>query len=108
MSVLHIIVDKNGNDKQVRLTPIKAIVLFCEMCFGHETDPAECTSPKCPLAPFRTGDAHSGKVVTDKMREQGKRLGAQHKKQAKSLSEGVKGIAARGQNLPASQFSLDF
>ena len=30
-----------------------AVKLHCCECFGWETDPKECTSPKCALFPFR-------------------------------------------------------
>ena len=48
--------------KEVSLTPIKAIRLFCIECMGFQlAEIPKCTAPLCPLFPFRMGKAHSGK-----------------------------------------------
>ena len=48
----------NGDERNTTLTIEKytrnlAIKLMCTECLGYETNPKECTSPKCPLFPFR-------------------------------------------------------
>ena len=46
----------NGTVKNVQLTPIKAIRYNCIECMGFQASEVElCTSPLCPLFPFRMG-----------------------------------------------------
>ena len=66
MAIKHTIRTKDGLE-EVRLTPIKAIVAFCSECNGFEpvVDSTnwikKCLSKHCPLYPFRTGHAHTGR-----------------------------------------------
>ena len=57
MSVKHRVrTREEGKTKLVTLTPQQAIRLACVECMGFElVGPRECTSPLCPLFPFRTG-----------------------------------------------------
>jgi hypothetical protein len=68
MSVKHTIRTKTGFE-EVTLTPLTAIVRNCLECLGFDEDPELCTSPKCALFPFRKGDAHSGKTMTEQGKE---------------------------------------
>ena len=53
--------------KEVSLTPIKAIRLFCIECMGFQlAEIPKCTAPLCPLFPFRMGKAHTGKKGVSK------------------------------------------
>jgi len=46
-----------GKDKTRILTKAKAIRFFCVDCMGgHLGEVLKCTSPKCPLFPFRFGN----------------------------------------------------
>lgn len=50
----HMVRHKDGGTVDINhLTRSKAIALMCVECLGHEVHPAECTSPMCPLYPFR-------------------------------------------------------
>ena len=54
MSILHNIMDKNGNLVWVRLTARIAIRHNCRMCMGYNSHEVKyCTSKNCPLFPFR-------------------------------------------------------
>lgn len=56
--VKHVIKNKDGEDWTVALTPQSAIRIKCQECMGWEQLPRsvkECTSPYCPLFPFREG-----------------------------------------------------
>lgn len=56
MAIKHRIrVNGKGKMSVVTLTHRKAIMAHCKECLGFETHPKECTSPHCPLFPFRTG-----------------------------------------------------
>jgi hypothetical protein len=68
MSVKHEIRNPKGGTMEVTLTPLTAIVQMCRECLGYELDPADCTSPLCACYPFRTGDAHSGKTMSEENR----------------------------------------
>jgi len=62
--IKHIIWGKNGEQKKVELTPLKAIRLHCLQCVCWTAyEVKNCTSPRCPLYPFRLGKApgHKGK-----------------------------------------------
>ena len=75
MSVKHEIRARDGGTETVTLTPLTAIVALCRECLGFETDPKDCSSPLCPVFPFRTGDAHSGKTMSpENRRAAGERL----------------------------------
>lgn len=72
MSIKHTIRSKDG-DFEAKLTPLTAIKYFCIECFGFERSQVEgCTSPKCPLYPFRLGDACSGKTMTEENKQKAK------------------------------------
>jgi len=57
MAVNHEILNRKGRLQKVKLTPRQAILFFCKECLGFETSPNLCTSPNCPLYPFRTRKA---------------------------------------------------
>lgn len=60
MAVKHKIHDSHGKLVEVELTPRKAVRKFCLECMCFVTQAVvDCTSPNCPLFPFRTGNAHS-------------------------------------------------
>jgi hypothetical protein len=62
MAVKHEIL-KNGNGKTrvVSITPLKAIRLHCVECMGFQPSMIrDCTSPLCPVFPFRFGKTKSG------------------------------------------------
>ena len=44
---------KAGGTKTLKYGRKKAILMTCCECLGWETDPKDCTSPLCPLYPFR-------------------------------------------------------
>jgi hypothetical protein len=80
--IKHTIRTRNG-DKEVNLVPLSAIKANCKECMGFEegsNGPDSCTSTKCALYPFRTGESHSGKKVSEenkaKSRERMKALHA--------------------------------
>ena len=74
MSVKHTIQTEDGA-KDVSLTPMLAIKHYCRNCMGYVIAEVErCTSKSCPLYPFRTGDAHSGKVVSGENRERVRKM----------------------------------
>lgn len=55
---------RSADGKTVEIRPYGrkiAMSAMCTECLGFETNPAECTSPLCPLFPFR--------VRTQKTRE---------------------------------------
>jgi hypothetical protein len=54
--------------EEVSLRQRSAIMAMCRECLGFETEPRDCTSPLCALFPFRTGDAHSGRKVTEEQK----------------------------------------
>jgi len=45
---------RDGGTKAIRYGRRQAIALMCTECLGWEGDPKECTSPMCPLYPFRS------------------------------------------------------
>jgi hypothetical protein len=62
---IHTVRCKNGMAKQFRLTRQLAISLMCSECLGFEGDPQVCcTSPMCPLFPYRrrTIRSHRGNI----------------------------------------------
>jgi len=50
----HTLRAKNGLLISLRLTRKLAIACMCMECMGWEENPADCTSPLCPLYPFRS------------------------------------------------------
>jgi len=69
MSIKHTIrANGFGKTKEVTLTPIKAIRCQCFECMGFQVaEIPKCTSPLCPLFPFRMGNAHTGKRGASKI-----------------------------------------
>lgn len=62
--IKHEIRNKDGGTKIARLTPIKAIRLFCLECVGWSAyEVKDCTSKLCLLHPYRFGKipGHKGK-----------------------------------------------
>ena len=60
---------KNGTKLvEVELTPLTAIVRLCRECLGFTGNPESCTSPNCPVFPFRTGQSHSGRTMSEEQR----------------------------------------
>jgi hypothetical protein len=56
MAINHTIRNSEGGLTTVSLTPIRAIRKFCVECFGFSVyEVARCTSPNCPLFPYRLG-----------------------------------------------------
>ncbi|MBN1102741.1 MAG: hypothetical protein JXL84_04915 [Deltaproteobacteria bacterium] len=57
MAVKHIVrKDGDGKTREVALTPLKSIRLNCIECMGFQPSLVrECSSPLCPLYPFRMG-----------------------------------------------------
>lgn len=51
--VSHTVRTKTGGTVTLNITRGKAIKMFCTECLGWETHPNECTSPLCPLYPYR-------------------------------------------------------
>jgi len=52
-SPVHTIRAKNGSLLTLKLTRKLAIYAKCTECLGWEDSPDTCTSPLCPLYPFR-------------------------------------------------------
>lgn len=64
MAVKHTIRDNKGGTREVSLTSLSAIRTFCLECVGwgyYEVE--KCTSPLCPLFPFRFGKNPSRKGI---------------------------------------------
>jgi hypothetical protein len=62
MSVKHAIRTKDGGEKTVQLTVLKAIRAHCLECVGWSPSDVEyCTSKLCPLFPYRCGKDPSRK-----------------------------------------------
>lgn len=49
----HTIRTKTGGTVSVKLNRGRAIKAMCTECLGWNDDPKGCTSPLCPLFPFR-------------------------------------------------------
>lgn len=59
--ITHRIKDGKGSTKTVRLSPRTAILAFCYECMGwNQAEVERCTSPECPLYPFRNRKATKG------------------------------------------------
>jgi len=64
MVIKYTIRDNKGGKKEVRLTSLSAIRAFCLECMGWSYSEVEkCTSPLCPLYPFRFGKNPSRKGI---------------------------------------------
>ena len=64
MAIKHIIMNNKGGTKKGSLTPLSAIRAFCYECVGWSCYEVEkCTSPLCPLYPFRFGKNPSRKAI---------------------------------------------
>jgi hypothetical protein len=67
MAVTHQIRSRDKKVRTVNLTPIRAIRFFCVECMGfNDKEVKVCTSPLCPLYPFRMGKSLSGRVGRSK------------------------------------------
>ncbi len=52
-SVTHVVRTADGRYRELRLTRKLAMAACCTECMGFEADPADCTTYRCPLWPFR-------------------------------------------------------
>ena len=52
-AVRHTVRTRDGGQKTIKCGRTLAIKLMCMECLGWEGDPQECTSPLCPVYPFR-------------------------------------------------------
>jgi hypothetical protein len=68
MAIEHTFKTTRNREKTKVLTPIKSIREHCVLCNNGQRGIRECGGGKCPLYPFRMGDAHAVSV------EQRKRL----------------------------------
>ncbi len=50
---LHTVRTRDGGTKAIKYGRKQAILLLCTECLGWEDHPKDCTSPLCPLFPFR-------------------------------------------------------
>jgi hypothetical protein len=65
MSIKHTFRSESGVQTK-ELTPLKAIRAFCIECMGfHVQEVRGCPAPKCPLHPFRNGNAHTGRSMSE-------------------------------------------
>ncbi|MCP4255631.1 MAG: hypothetical protein GY775_19940 [Candidatus Scalindua sp.] len=54
--IRHVIKSKNGETKNVSLTPLKAIRHQCLECMGFSAfEVKRCSNTLCPLSPYRFG-----------------------------------------------------
>ena len=61
MAIKHTIRNNKGGTEEVKLTARTAILKFCYECCGFNYYEVEkCTSPLCPLFPFRNREATKG------------------------------------------------
>jgi hypothetical protein len=51
--VAHTVRTRDGGQKAIKYGRKQAILLMCTECLGWEGHPKTCTSPLCPLFPFR-------------------------------------------------------
>ncbi len=60
-------IDGDGGTRTAKLTPSGAIKAHCRECYGFCAHVAQevrdCPSELCALWPFRTGKAHSGRII---------------------------------------------
>ena len=62
---------KDGGTKALKYGRKQAILLMCMECMGWEDHPHDCTSPLCPLYPFRgvtLASQYSGEGETHEIR----------------------------------------
>jgi len=52
-SVYHTVRTADDRYRELRLTRKLAMAACCTECMGFEENPANCTSPLCPMYPFR-------------------------------------------------------
>lgn len=90
MAIQHTIRKAEGGIETIKLTPRTAIVKNCRECMGFATQEVEkCTSPLCPLFPFRLGDSHSGKTLSPEHLAKVKIAFMEHRNNVKNASTGV-------------------
>ena len=53
--VIHTVRSADGRFKRLKLTRKQAVEAQCVECLGFAENPSNCTSPNCPLYPFRKG-----------------------------------------------------
>ena len=68
LMISHTIRRKEGGTETVKLNPLLAIKANCRECLGWEGSTESCTSPLCPLFPFRTGESHNHKNFSPESR----------------------------------------
>ena len=63
--VSHTVRTRDGGKKTLKYGRKQAIQLTCMECLGWEDSPKDCTSPLCPLFPFRgaTVASHRAKAI---------------------------------------------
>ena len=62
----HVVRTRDGGTKAIKCGRKQAIYLMCMECLGWEANPKDCTSPLCPLFPFRgvtMASQHSNKAT---------------------------------------------
>lgn len=86
----HLIRTKEG-EQEIEWTPLQAIKWHCWECFGWDGNPAECTSPLCPLYPKRgrpKGWRGAGRQLSDSEKLTAtKRLAVARKKRLSQASD---------------------
>lgn len=87
MAIKHIIRTKDCGTEEVSLTPVRAIRKFCVECMGFSVyEIPRCTSPLCPLYPFRMGKNPSCAARKPPANTQGR--GIDVKRQLAAISKG--------------------
>ena len=79
MAIIHTI-RKDGNNQTItlNLTPRTAILRFCSECMGfNQYEVEKCTSPLCPLFPFRNRRATKGTQPRSELQRKHDKLSAQ-------------------------------
>jgi len=62
MAIEHTIRADNGKTQTLKLTPLTAVKKLCIECMGFQKHEVKhCTSPMCPVYPFRMGKGHTGR-----------------------------------------------
>lgn len=89
MAIRHTIRDNNGGTKEVKLTARTAILAFCYECMGWNYYEVEkCTSPLCPLYPFRNREATKGtRPVSQKAIQALQKAGRERRESTKKKKE---------------------
>jgi hypothetical protein len=52
-TVSHTVRTRDGGKKALKYARKQAIYLTCTECMGWDENPSNCTSPLCPIYPFR-------------------------------------------------------